>query len=81
MMTYKQIFAKYWDVYPGDFIPCLVCGAKSVDIHHVLFKSQGGKDNIENLAELCRSCHTKAHNSKQFNERVKEINDKRFTKG
>lgn len=77
-MNYKQIFANYWQVVPDDFIPCLKCGLSAVDIHHVIFRSQGGKNNIENLAELCRECHTKAHQSKEFNNEIKRLNDERF---
>ena len=43
-----------------DWIPCEVCGAKAVDIHHIEARGMGGsktKDVIENLMALCRSCH------------------------
>ena len=32
-----------------------------LDIHHILFKSHGGRDEIENLILLCRECHERAH--------------------
>ena len=43
-----------------DFIPCELCGAKGVDIHHIDCRGMGGskeKDTIENLMALCRKCH------------------------
>ncbi len=49
--------------YP-DWIPCAVCGATAVDIHHIEPKGMGGRrsaDVIANLIALCRECHTKAH--------------------
>lgn len=29
--------------------------------HHIIFKSQGGKDELSNLILLCRVCHNKTH--------------------
>ena len=58
-----------------DFIPCTVCNAKAVDIHHIKARGMGGsktKDHIENLAALCRLCHNKAESSKEFNNKVKQ---------
>ena len=53
-----------------DFIPCENCCSKSVDIHHLKFKSLGGKDEIENLIALCRTCHEKAHNNGAYNRHL-----------
>ena len=60
-MNYKQKCLKYYGYGEQDFIPCMVCGLQASDVHHIKYKSQGGKDNIENLIILCRSCHNKAH--------------------
>ena len=32
-----------------DFIPCEECGRQAVDIHHKIFRSQGGTDEVDNL--------------------------------
>lgn len=43
-----------------DFIPCEVCNAKAVDIHHINPRGMGGSknaDTLENLMALCRNCH------------------------
>lgn len=29
--------------------------------HHIIFKSQGGEDTMENLITYCRHCHGKRH--------------------
>ena len=29
--------------------------------HHVIFRSQGGSDTMENLITLCMECHEKEH--------------------
>ena len=33
----------------------------SVDVHHLVYRSQGGDDSPRNCVGLCRSCHDKAH--------------------
>ena len=58
----KKHIKKYLDRFSDTFIPCELCGATVTDIHHIKYKSRGGKDDIENLMGLCRNCHNKAHN-------------------
>jgi len=37
---------------------CQYCGAWGhLDAHHVVKRSQGGTDTMDNLVALCRSCH------------------------
>jgi 5-methylcytosine-specific restriction endonuclease McrA len=41
---------------------CRVCGHRGQEVHHVTFRSQGGKNEMSNLILLCTTCHhTKAH--------------------
>jgi 5-methylcytosine-specific restriction endonuclease McrA len=63
----------YFDYGEQDFVPCEVEGRRCVDVHHLIFKSQGGKDIIENLIGLCRDCHNEAHKNTLFNESLKTI--------
>ena len=44
-----------------DVILCERCGFIAVDIHHIIYKSQGGSDEVENLIALCRDCHEMSH--------------------
>lgn len=37
---------------------CVICGCPYVDHHHIVFRSAGGEDRLENLIALCRNCHT-----------------------
>lgn len=32
-----------------------------VDAHHIKLKSQGGTDDLDNIALLCRDCHEARH--------------------
>ena len=73
MVKYKKIYIDFFGYTIADFIPCEVCMSKSIDIHHIKFKSQGGKDEIDNLIALCRECHEIAHSSTEFNENLKDI--------
>lgn len=41
---------------------CLLCGKKgSLHCHHVIPRSQGGSESIDNLAGLCPECHGMVH--------------------
>jgi predicted HNH restriction endonuclease len=76
MIKYKKVYLDYFGYDKGDYIACEVCGAPSVDIHHLQPKGMGGsktKDYIENLIAVCRDCHNKCHDSKDFNTKAKEI--------
>ena len=72
MKQYKKNYLKFHGLTTADFIPCKSCSKPGVDLHHLVFKSQGGGDNAENLVALCRECHNKAHDSKEFNENLKK---------
>jgi 5-methylcytosine-specific restriction endonuclease McrA len=81
MVKYKEVYINFFDYCISEYIPCEYCSSPAIDIHHLIFKSQGGKDVIENLIALCRDCHNKAHNEPGFNNYLKEIhanNIKRF---
>ena len=47
-----------------DNYTCQVCGKKHtrVEVHHIIYRSQGGTDDEHNLITLCEDCHSKVHN-------------------
>ena len=49
-----------------DNFKCRYCKQESgkLEAHHIQFRSQGGKDTIENLATLCAQCHDGLHDGK-----------------
>lgn len=47
--------------YERDNGQCVLCGAPASEVHHIVFRSQMGLSNLNNLACLCRDCHNKAH--------------------
>ena len=51
---------------------CLVCGYSHVQPHHLILKSQGGDDCLENLVPLCQGCHGALHGTpcRTFGHRI-----------
>lgn len=48
---------------------CLECNNPYIEIHHVKFRSQGGKGNFRNLIPLCKEHHMKCHKVRAYNEK------------
>lgn len=75
MKRHVKIYLRFFGYGEEDFIPCEVCGAKAVDIHHIDCRGMGGskeKDDVENLMALCRKCHVEYGDKKQYVEFLKE---------
>lgn len=75
MKKHIAIYLEHFNYDTDDFIPCEVCGRKSVDIHHIECRGMGGsktKDTIENLQALCRSCHLEYGDKKQWIDMLKD---------
>ena len=60
---------QFFNYEEQDFIPCEMCNAQAVDIHHLERRTRNKvtNDYIENLVGLCRSCHIKAESDRCFN--------------
>ena len=74
-MNYKQIYFKHFEIGEQDTILCEVCHNTAVDIHHIIYKSRGGKDEIGNLISLCRHCHNQAHDEKLSVKQLQEYHN------
>lgn len=65
-ITGKALLELNSAIHERDGHICIIkgCGrfvSEGEKFHHVVFKSQGGSDTIENGVTLCLNCHTKAH--------------------
>ena len=47
-----------------DDYTCQCCKTKkgTLHAHHIIYRSQGGADTLDNLITLCEECHRKLHN-------------------
>jgi hypothetical protein len=54
------------EVFKRDRYRCCDCGAtkdeNTLEIDHIIPKSQGGKDVLDNLQTLCKTCNRSKHN-------------------
>jgi len=45
-----------------DGFKCQHCGSKEhLEVHHIIYRSQGGTNNVNNLITLCHECHQDVH--------------------
>jgi len=50
---------------------CRLChrAGENIQVHHIVYRSEGGDHDIENLISLCYSCHEKVHSDKKTYQR------------
>jgi hypothetical protein len=81
MKKHTRIYLDAMGYDQCDFIPCEVCGARAVDIHHIESRGMGGRkgaDVIENLQALCRYCHTAYGDKKEYKTHLKAIHQSKL---
>ena len=69
MKNHTKIYLKALGYDETDFITSELSGKKAIDIHHIDCKGMGGsklRDHIKNLIALCRNCHEKYGDKKQW---------------
>ena len=56
-----------------DHYTCQCCGKKGcgLEVHHIVYRSNGGSDDPDNLITLCENCHKKVHNGMKLSLRGK----------
>jgi hypothetical protein len=81
MKNHTKVYLKHFGYGIEDFIPCEICGARSVDLHHIFRRGMGGSktaDTIDNIMALDRECHIKYGDKKQYIEFLKEKHKQRL---
>ena len=73
MQKHVKNYMAFFGYGEQDFIPCEVDGVEASDCHHIIYRSQGGSDDVENIIALCRNCHNAVHNYQITKEYLKEI--------
>ena len=61
MRKHTKIYMKYFGLSEGDYIGSELTKSPSGPFHHIIFKSVGGKDEIENIMALTPREHNLAH--------------------
>jgi hypothetical protein len=75
MRKHTKIYFDYFGYGKEDFVSCEVCGRRACDTHHIDCRGMGGskeKDVIENLMAVCRECHIKYGDKKEYMDFLKE---------
>ena len=78
MKKHVKNYMNHYKYGEQDMIICEYCMNPANDIHHLVYKSHGGTDEIHNLIALCRTCHLHAHNHKDFNLHLIKLKNKEF---
>ena len=81
MKKYTRTYLEHFGFDTESFVPCEVCGAKAVDIHHIHRRGMGGSksaDHIDNLMAVCRICHIKYGDLKKYMDFLKDIHQKKM---
>ena len=75
MPVHKTIYMRDMGCGEDDVLVCDCekgfnpdCEYIARDVHHVDFKSEGGKDELKNLVAVSGNCHTKSHGKKGGNK-------------
>ena len=81
MKKHTKLYLTYFGYDESDFIPCEVCNYKAVNIHHIDCRGMGGSkkaDVIFNIMALCRECHVKYGDKKDFKEYLQDIHNSKL---
>jgi hypothetical protein len=83
MKKHVKIYFDFFDLTGEEFIPCEICHSRAVDIHHINCRGMSStkdKDKISNLMAVCRDCHIKFGDKKQFIDFLQNIHNEKIKK-
>ena len=73
MVKHKQVYLSHFGYGEQDMVQSEVSGKRAEHIHHLIFRSHGGKDEIDNLMALTAEEHEQAHTDPLFNTELMRI--------
>ena len=59
MQKHVKNYMKYFGYGEQDCILCEACGRVACDVHHVVYRSHGGSDDINNLVGFAENVTTR----------------------
>jgi 5-methylcytosine-specific restriction endonuclease McrA len=65
-VSYKQDKREYQQALKTYNHQCAMCGKSQVELHHIIYKSHGGKNVKENLIPLCKHHHMMVHTNEHY---------------
>ena len=81
MQKHTKIYMDYFDYSGFEYMPCEICTKPANQVHHIKYRSRGGKDEIKNLMGLCFECHTSAHSEFYSESMLRAIHLKFMERG
>lgn len=87
MKAHVRNYFKYFGIGEQDIICCEVYGktgradGSGFDLHHIVARSHGGGNSVDNVILLCRKCHRAAHGLEKtylHKDVLQKIHDKRL---
>ncbi len=57
---------------------CLESGSNLIEMHHITFRSQGGRGGWRNLVPLYPTFHKRCHNDRAYANKWRELHEKKF---
>jgi hypothetical protein len=81
MKKYTKVYLEYFNYDINSFVPCEVCQSRATDIHHIIARSQNKslENEISNLMALCRECHQKYGDIKEYKEFLTKVHLEMYT--
>jgi hypothetical protein len=59
---------------------CVLCKRHPIEMHHVRFRSPGGRGTFRNLMPLCKKHHVMAHTSRPLADQLRADREQKYGK-
>lgn len=78
MKPHTRIYLRAAGLSEGEPVYCEICGSYATDTHHIHRRGIGGSktaNDPSNLMALCRECHDRYGDRRQYVEMLQEIHN------